>query len=542
MARKSRYQRNANTPTVPTSLTKVGIYTRLSVSAKNGGSESIINQLQIATNYIDHSEDLEYVKTYSDDGYTGRNFNRPGFQEMMQDAKAGLINCIIVKDISRLGRNYLAVGKLLYEVFPEQNIRFISIIDNYDSAKNHNEKELIIMLQSIIDQEVSMDISRRVSGAIDAKKKSGTFLPPSGSIPYGYLRDEKNCTYAIDEDTFLVVKRIYHLRAQGYNISAICKELDKRGIPSPSKLKYLRHQTKDESAKDALWNRATVRKILSDQNYIGHRVHGKKAKDSPTSARRRTSEDEWQIIENAHPAIISKELFDQVQAMSEKEEAKPQSTSSSIPKDLNPNILKGKVFCGDCGKAMKSARGGNGAAYYNCSSYKESGGARCSNHYISQSTILAAITKEIERLLSDGFLRGRSEAMIADYENQIAKIDADVSQFSEKQNKLSTALVDAYEASRSHRITKEAFKTQSEQIGAELTACEVKVRALISEKAKCKEQLRQLTHLIALLRIYKDSHVLNRELVEAFIDRILIFPHNQFEILLVLLELNTAIT
>ena len=204
---------------------------------------------------------------------------------MMQDAKAGLINCIIVKDISRLGRNYLAVGKLLYEVFPAQNIRFISIIDNYDSAKNHNEKELIIMLQSIIDQEVSMDISRRVSSAIDTKKKSGTFLPPSGSIPYGYLRDEKNCTYAIDEDTFLVVKRIYHLRAQGYNISAICKELDKRGIPSPSRLKYLRHQTKDESAKDALWNRATVRKILSDQNYIGHCVHGKKAKDSPTSAK-----------------------------------------------------------------------------------------------------------------------------------------------------------------------------------------------------------------------------------------------------------------
>lgn len=124
MARKSRYQSNTNRPAFPSSLAKVGIYTRLSVASKNGGSESITNQFQIAANYIDHSEDLEYVKTYSDDGYTGRNFCRPGFQEMMQDAKAGLINCIIVKDISRLGRNYLAVGKLLYEVFPEQNIRF----------------------------------------------------------------------------------------------------------------------------------------------------------------------------------------------------------------------------------------------------------------------------------------------------------------------------------------------------------------------------------------------------------------------------------
>lgn len=530
MARKSRYQSSTNTPVILSSLAKVGIYTRISVSAKNGNRASIINQLQIATNYIDHSEDLEYVKTYSDNGYTGRNFNRPGFQEMMQDTKAGLINCIIVKDISRLGRNYLAVGKLLYEVFPELNIRFISIIDNYDSAKNHNEKELIIMLQSIIDQEVSMDISRRVSSAIDAKKKSGTFLPPSGSIPYGYLRDEKNCTYAIDEDTFLVVKRIYHLRAQGYNISAICKELDKRGIPSPSRLKYLRHQTKDESAKDALWNRATVRKILSDQNYIGNRVHGKKAKDSPTTAKRRTSEDEWQIIENAHPAIISKELFDQVQAMSEKEGATSQSTPSSVPKNLNPNILKGKVFCGDCGKAMKSARGGNGAPYYNCSSYKESGGARCGNHYISHDTILAAITQEIERILSDGFLCGRSEAMIADYKNQITKMDADMHQLSMKQNELSTALVDAYEAYRNHRIAKDAFTRQSEILTAEHTECEMKERALLSEKAKCKEQLCQLTHLVTMLRTYQDYRVLTRELGEAFIEKIFIFPQQRIEL------------
>ena len=313
----------------------------------------------------------------------------------------------------------------------------------------------------------------------------------------------------------------------------ICKELDKRGIPSPGRLKYLRNQTKDESAKDALWNRATVRKILSDQNYIGHRVHGKKVKDSPTAAKRRTSGDAWQIIENAHPAIISKELFDQVQAMREKEEAKTENSSSSVPKDLSSNILKSKVFCGDCGKAMKSARCGNGAAYYNCRSYKESGGARCSNHYISQNFILAAIAQGLERILSDGFLCGRSEAMIADYEKQITKIDVDINQFSEKQNELSTALVDVYEAYRNHRITKDAFKQQSELLSAEHTECEMKERALLSEKTKYKEQLRQLTHLITMLRTYQDSYALTRELVEAFIERILIFPQQRIEFILV---------
>lgn len=537
MARRSRYQNSVETPAIPTSLTKAGIYTRISVSDGDDVSESIANQIKLAMTYINESEDLEYVKTYTDDGYTGLNFDRPGFRQMMQDIKAGLINCIIVKDISRLGRNYLAVGKLLLEDFPEMGIRFISILNYYDNVVQNDDIELGLILQTVVDQKVSMDTSKRVTSAIEAKKKSGTFLPPAGSIPYGYLRDEKNCTYAIDDDAFLVVKRIYHLRTQGYNISAICRELNERGIPSPSKLKYLRHQTKDETAKDALWNRATVRKILSDQNYIGNRVHGKKTKDSPTAAKRRTSKDEWQIIENAHPAIISKELFDQVQAMNEKEDGKSECTTIPVSKETTPNILKGKVFCGDCGKAMKAAKGGDGTANYNCSSYKESGGSRCSNHYISQGAILTAITQEIERLLSDGFLCGRGAAMIAEYENHIAEIDADVHQLSAMQDDLTTALMDAYEAYLSDRITKDEFKQKNEHFDTEHTDCEVKERALITEKAKCEEKLSQLTHLIAMLRTYQDSRELTRELVEAFINKILIFPQQKIEFQLFFPEL-----
>lgn len=537
MARKNRYQNSIQSPAIPTSLAKAGIYTRISVPDGDDVSESIANQIQLAMNHIEHSEGLEYVKTYTDDGYTGLNFDRPGFRQMMQDVKAGLINCIIVKDISRLGRNYLAVGKLLLEDFPEMGIRFISILNYYDNVVKNDDIELRLILQTIVDQKVSMDTSKRVTSAIDAKKKAGTFLPPAGSIPYGYLRDEKNCTYAIDDEAFLVVKRIYHLRSQGYNISAICKELDKKGIPSPSKLKYLRHQTKDENAKYALWNRATVRKILSDENYIGNRVHGKKAKDSPTAAKRRTSKDEWQIIENAHPAIISKELFDQVQAMNEKEDRKYECTDTSVPKESKPNILKGKVFCGDCGKAMKAAKGGDGTANYNCSSYKESGGSRCSNHYISQEAILTAITQEIERILSDGFLCGRGEAMIAEYENHIAEIDADVHQLSAMQDDLTTSLMDAYEAYLSHRITKDEFKQENEHYDAEHTDCEGKERTLISEKAVCQEQLNNLTRLITVLRTYQKSRVLTRELVEAFIEKVLIFPKQRIEFQLFFPEL-----
>ena len=541
MARKSRYQNTPKTSASPTSLTKTGIYTRISVPDGDNVSESIANQIKITMNYINHSEDLEYVKTYTDDGYTGQNFDRPGFYQMMQDIKDGLINCIIVKDISRLGRNYLAVGKLLLEDFPEMGIRFISVIDCYDSIAKNDDIELRVILQSIVDQKVSTDTSKRVTSAIDAKKKAGTFLPPSGSIPYGYLRDEKNCTYAIDDDAFLVVKRIYHLRAQGYNITAICRELNERGIPSPSKLRYLRHQTKDETAKDALWNRATVRKILSDENYIGNRVHGKKKQDAPAAAKRRTTRDEWQIIENAHPAIISKELFEQVQAINEKENGQSQCTTVFPPQNTKPNILKGKVFCGDCGKAMKAAKSGGGAAYYNCSSYKESGGTQCSNHYISEDSAVTAITQEIDKMLADGFLSGQSAKIIAVYEKQLASIDAGIHQLSVKQKELSNALLEVYEACISHRITKEEFKNQSEHLSAEHTDCEIKERALIAEKGRCKEQLGKLTRLISALREYQDSRTLTGELVEAFIERVSIFPQQRIDLIFVVPELTESL-
>lgn len=540
MARTSKYQNNFNTSAVPASPTKTGIYTRISVPDGDDVSESIANQIKIIMNYINHSEDLEYVKTYTDDGYTGQNFDRPGFRQMVQDAKAGQINCIIVKDISRLGRNYLAVGKLL-EDFPEMGIRFISIIDCYDSIAKDDDIELRVILQSIVDQKVSTDTSKRVTSAIDAKKKAGTFLPPSGSIPYGYLRDEKNCTYAIDDDAFLVVKRIYNLRAQGYNITAICRELNERGIPSPSKLRYLRHQTKDETAKDALWNRATVRKILSDENYIGNRVHGKKKQDAPAAAKRRTTKDEWQIIENAHPAIISKELFEQVQAMNEKEDSQSECTTVSAPQNTKPNILKGKVFCGDCGKAMKAAKSGSGAAYYNCSSYKESGGTRCSNHYISEDAVLAAVTRAIEKMLADGFLSGYSTKILTDYERQLANMDADIHQLSVKKEELSNALLETYEACISHRIMKDDFKNQRERLSAEHTECEIKERTLIAEKGRCTEQIGKLNRLISALREYQASCTLTKELVDAFIERISIFPQQRIELILVVPELTASL-
>lgn len=186
---------------------------------------------------------------------------------------------------------------------------------------------------------------------------------------------------------------------------------------------------------------------------------------------------------------------------------------------------------------MKAAKGGNGTANYNCSTYKESGGIRCSNHYISQAAILAAITQKVEETLTDRFLSDVNPPIIAKYEEQIAKIDAEVHQLSAKQDELSNALTTEYEAYMRQRITKEKFKEQSEYLSTKLTECEINERVLISEKARCKEQLCQLTHLVDAFRTYQNSRVLTQELVEAFIDKILIFPQQRIELLSVVSKL-----
>lgn len=284
-----------------------------------------------------------------------------------------------------------------------------------------------------------------------------------------------------------------------------------------------------------------MRKILSDENYIGNRVHGKKKQDAPGAVKRCATREEWQIIENAHPAIISKGLFEQVQAMNEKEDGQSEYTAVPVPQITKSHILKGKVFCGDCGKAMKVARSGGGAAYYNCSSYKESGGTRCSNHYISEDAVYAAITQEIEKTLADDFLPKHSTRIIADYEKQLTNIEANIHQLSMKQDELSNALLEAYEAYTHHRITKDVFKKQNEQLSEEHTDCEIKARTLIDEKGKWNDKIGKLNRLISALREYRETRMLTRELIEAFIERISIFPQQRMELFLTVHDLRVML-
>ncbi len=307
MARKSRVKVQEVPEKVEVLPVLAGSYSRLSVEDGDDVEQnSIGNQKKLALHFIGEHSDIHLVDTYSDHGYTGMNYDRPEFKRMLCDLQSGRINCIIVKDISRLGRHFVMTSELVERTFPEMGVRLICINDGYDSADEFADASALTMpLKMVMNDYYVKDISQKIRSSISAKMESGQFLPAAGSVPYGYLRNSEAMTFDIDVETAPVVRQIYEMRAAGMSFNHIAQELNTAEIPCPGKLRYLRGVTKASKYENALWIRGTIRKITGDQVYIGNRIHGKVKRDKVGQSKKRRTEQDWRVIENAHPAIIS---------------------------------------------------------------------------------------------------------------------------------------------------------------------------------------------------------------------------------------------
>lgn len=409
MARKSRNALQAGAE-IQHPAFRACHYGRLSV--EDGDDEqnnSLGNQLKICMHFIDAHAELELVARHCDNGYTGMNYERPGFRQMMEDIGRGLVNCVIVKDISRLGRHFVQTSELVERTFPARGVRLICVNDGYDSAdEGADAAALTLPLKMVMNEYYVHDISQKIRSGIAARMKSGEFLPAAGSVPYGYIRNAAAGTYDVDEETAPVVRRIYELRAQGLSFSGIARRLNAGGVPSPGRLRYLRGSTKAAKYEDPLWLRGTVRKILENRAYTGSRVHG---------AGRDGGEF---VIEGSHPAIVSAGLFERVQELNCRRAAEREAYSerSAVAADRR-GLFRGRLFCADCGAAMGAAkscaRPGSAApsrVYFDCNTYRYSAHARCSCHSIRQEDLLRVVTDTI----------GRQMALAADVEELAARL------------------------------------------------------------------------------------------------------------------------
>ena len=322
-------------------------YIRLSYTDdRSSESDSVTNQRKLIENFIERNPDIQIVSEKIDDGYSGIIFDRPAFKEMMQDITDGNINCVIVKDLSRLGRNVIDTGYYIERYFPMQKVRFIAVNDRYDSSSPDNAHDgIIIPLRNMINEAYAMDIARKIKAQQRQAMKDGKYV--GARTPYGYLKAPDDCHQLIvDPVAAEVVKTMFQWAAEGAGLNTIAVRLNEAGYLSPSHYKRtLGEITHENLVGNGHWQTRTVSKILRAEVYTGDLVQGvSKIIDHKQV---RASADEWTTVRGTHEAIISRELFAAVQ--NALDQAAQQAKDREIH-SWSPNLLRGKIFCAHCGQ------------------------------------------------------------------------------------------------------------------------------------------------------------------------------------------------
>lgn len=543
MARKSRINLIENPKTQALSLYRAGIYRRL--SEEDGDdleANSLVNQEKIARHYLVDFPEIEVVDVYTDNGYTGMNFKRPDFLRMKEDFLSGRINCIIVKDVSRFGRNFVITSEYVEKILPELGVRLICINDDYDSAdESADAAALMLPFKMVMNDSYSRDTSLKIRSTISAMMDNGEFLPPAGSIPFGYIRNPEKNTFDVDMEVAHIVVLIFELRASGMKFNAIAKELIDRGLPSPGKIRFVRGITKDKRYENAQWIRGTIRKITNDPVYLGHRIHGKVKSDKLGQAKTRRSKDEWQIIENMHPAIISQKLFDAVQKVNA-EELERLSNYKPGPKletDYR-TIFQDKLYCADCNSklhAQKSSGRPNSGLQawiaYECNGYLHSHRTKCHSHYIRQEVIMNAVSNllnkhveiaiDVEKLISD------MRTMPAVVRHQSGITDLMKSCTIKKNNlelKIEQLLIDLTEGT----IDRDEYDYMKIRYSHQLELQNEEYERLSKSADELGEVISSAQQWINTIKEYHKLPVINRELFVLLVDKIYVSDDNKIKI------------
>ncbi len=383
---------------------RAGGYIRLSVEdSGNPGADTIHAQRDYVLQYIENQPDMTYCGMYCDNGRTGTNFDRPEFERLMTDIREGQIDCIVVKDLSRFGRNYLETGKYLERIFPLLNVRFIAINDNFDTLTAERDANgYIVPLKNIINGAYSRDISRKSSSALATKQRKGEFI---GSFaPYGYLKSAAdNHKLEPDPETAPIVQMIFQWRAAGISYMQIARKLNEMGIPSPSRYHYQRGEVKAERFASAVWHVPVIKLILSSEAYLGHMVQGR-CHNILSQGRKmcKRPKSEWIIVPNTHEPIIGEDTFRTVQEMAEKCRAIYQERIGRFD-DLGtiPHILRGLIFCADCKRPMVryknvSERCGHRYYSYICLTHWENPSS-CPKKYLQETKLMEILWDTLQR-------------------------------------------------------------------------------------------------------------------------------------------------
>jgi len=513
---------------------RAGIYCRLSVDdAMNSAkaktyipadeSVSIENQREMLSKFVRLNGWVE-VKTYVDDGFSGGNFQRPGFLEMLEDAKQGVINLILVKDLSRLGRDFVEVGRYTDYVFPSLGCRFVSVLDCLDSEGNTD----MLHFRSLMNDYHLRDLSSKIKSVLHSKKASGQYLTPYA--PYGYLKStEDKHKLVVDEYAAGIVRRIFEMRQAGTAYGKIAATLNQEGIVSPRRYWY-QVTGRSECKAIQLWSSAMVKIILKNEVYLGNlRLNYTGTRSYKDHTRVGKPEAEWIHHEGNHEAIVTPELWDAVQAINQA--ASLRSKGNAAP---SARLFSSKLVCSDCKSHLGACtdtqprKNGTVKKYisYACRTYTRSGCSVCTSHRIYEKTLADIVLSEI---------RAQALAVTLDEDAVVDKLKRRISQHDEQRlndtrkeitvlrrhvEELENRTANLYEDKFSGAISENTYVMLMQKNEQERLAKAERLDALLSEVNKAEQETADIQNWTALIRKYLDVQELDRSIVDELIDYI----------------------
>ena len=504
------------TKTAKDSIT--ALYCRLSVDDElNGESNSITHQKEMLEEYA-QKNNFYNIKFYVDDGYSGTSFNRPAFKELIKNIDSGIVGTVIVKDMSRLGRDYLKVGYYSEVYFGEAGVHFIAVNDNVDNTIENDSD--FTQFRNIMNEWYAKDTSKKVRAVIRAKGMSGKST--CNCPPYGYIKDE-NGNWLVEKEAAEIVKKIYRLCIEGYGPMQISKKLNAQKAISPVvwKNKVGWKYKLEKVDHPELWTVSAIRRILSNPIYLGNTVNFRTKKKSYKShSVVYLPKDEWVIFEDTHEAIIDRDTFDTVQKLRE-------GVRRRVSIDGEMSIFSGLLYCADCGAKMYLNRHrGSEKDAFNCASYRKEKERTCTSHYITLHAIEDIVLYDLQRVL--GMAKGQETEFVSMLQEKNKKMTK--SDLSEKAKECDEAekriavldriIQNLYEDKVSGTLSEERFIKLSKNYESEQAELTDKVKFLKEELMAVQKETADINKFMRLIKRYTEITELNAEIVRTFIDKI----------------------
>ena len=518
---------------------KVAIYLRLSkedddLSCSSGAkseSNSISNQRKLIYDFMKSHPELELYDEYKDDGKSGSNFDRAEFQRMMKDIEAGKVNCVVVKDQSRFGRDYIDVGKYKEKIFPKLGVRFITINEGYDSLSATSSDDLAFTINSFVYDFYIRDISTKIRTNLTAKKQNGEYA--GAFVAYGYVKDSNDKSkLVVDQFAADVVRDIFRWKIEGLSPQNIAVRLNELGIPSPAEYKKLsgsNYKTSFQTSSKAVWSHVSVRRILKNEIYLGVMIQGKRTTPNyKTKTLVTKAESEWLRVEGTHEAIISVRDFELVQELL-RDDTHCRAGDVTVP------VYAGRIYCGDCGatavrKTVSYA--GKRYVYYVCNANKHDKTV-CSRHSIREDVLDQVIYQTVRHqidLLLDVDKALRQFENLSWEKHKLKQLDASIEIQEEAVRKNNTLRLGIYEDLRAGLLDRSEYESLKKELAERIDEATAAIEKLNKEKREILDGVSKQQSWVEQFRQYENVTELTRPMVIHLIERINIFEDSNMEI------------